>query len=222
VVEETISVEGSVVDVETVSVVEAGVEVPVEEVVVEGVVVEGVVVEGAAVVVEDVVAEGAAVVEGVVVEGVVVEGAVVVVGVVFVVVEGVVVEGVFVVVEGVGIEAATVPVFPCGRPEDGRFDKACPGVTCTKSSVVLEPSFCFEALTRLFTSEPPVLTTTIFFGRLGKVETYCSVYVRAELKLLPLSTGYCRSIRPIMVSTSPIPEMRRAISSFGFEEKDIK
>jgi hypothetical protein len=61
------------------------------------------------------------------------------------------------------------------RPELGRFVSGCPGVTCTKSSVVFaELSLCLAALTMLFVSEAPVLTMTIFFGREGREVIYCS------------------------------------------------
>jgi len=187
-----------------------------------GAVVEGAVATGA--VVEGVVAAGA-VVEGVVVAGDVVDGVVATGAVVEgVVAAGAVVDGVATgaVVDGVVTAGAVVPVAP-GRPEDGVFASGCPGVTCTKSmEASLELSLCLAAPTRLFVSPPPVLTMTIFLGRAGREEAYCSAKLIAEPILLPFSIGYWISILPIIVSTSPLPIILRAISSLGEAEKAIK
>ena len=85
-----------------------------------------------------------------------------------------------------------------------------------------EPRRCLEELTRVFVSFAPVVIRIIFFARFGRVVVYRSAKDMAEPALLVRSTGYCSSIRAIMVSTSPIPIMRLAESSFTSEEKAIK
>jgi hypothetical protein len=215
-------VEVSLVVVVVVVVVAAGVAVDVEA-------------ELSAAVVEDVVV--VVVVEGVVVAVVVVEGVVVVVAAV---VEGVVVAAVEVVAAAavpVAADAAVAvpvpPAAPCAaeapddglgvRPEEGRFVKACPGFTWTKSRVIfLELSLWFAEFTKEAASEVTVLTRIIFFGRSGRVDAYCSAKLMADPILFPFSTGYCRRMRPIIVSTSPTSEIRRATSRRGFPEKVIR
>jgi hypothetical protein len=63
---------------------------------------------------------------------------------------------------------------------------------------------------------------TIFFGREGREAVYVSTKRRAAAVSDEGSRGYCRNIRPIRVSSSPLPSMRRVISTLGLSEKDIR
>jgi hypothetical protein len=97
-------------------------------------------------------------------------------------------------------------------------------MNCKSTLWLLSLELLFDmAVSTAFVPPSPSLISTIFRWRLPGMEAaYCSAKFRAPAISVSGSRGYKRSMRPIMVSTSPVASMRRDNSSLAVLENAIR